>query len=74
MNKKRKSEDSRIRFIYEHDGVDAMLKWVEQTLNIYVNESCNLGIYKDSIDVLVETLNGYGLEVSLVRVTKKEEE
>lgn len=64
-----KAENERLAFIEERDGEEAMLRWAEQTLAIYVRESCARGPYDAAIRDLWATLVNHGRQVQLVSVS-----
>ena len=66
------SEKERLDFVESRDGHDAMLKFAEQTLFVYVIDSIKRSIHKESIEECIEVLEKHGLKVDIVKVLKNE--
>jgi len=62
------SEQERLNFIEERDGHEAMLKFAEQGLALYVEQSIKHGKFKENIEEYVKVLKENGLEVQIVLV------
>lgn len=62
------SERDRLSFIERRDGYDAMLKFAEQTLAVYILQSIKKGPYREAIEELVEELEEAGKKVTFGHV------
>lgn len=67
----RERERQRLEFVEERDGSDAMLRFAEQTLAVYIDDSIRQGPHRESIAALIEVLEERGLRVAIVEVTGK---
>lgn len=62
----------RLDFVESRDGIKGMIRFAEQTLAVYVNDSIKRGPHGDSIRELTEELEAHGKRVQLVVVDDAE--
>jgi hypothetical protein len=62
------SERDRLDFVEKRDGYDAMLKFAEQTLAVYVVQSVKKGPYREAVEELVDMLEEAGKKVTFGHV------
>lgn len=63
-------ELERLKFVEDRDGKEAMLKFAEQGLAIYITDSIKHSKYKASIDTYTKVLEDNGYKVLILCVGK----
>ena len=63
-------ERERLDFVEKRDGKEAMLKFAEQTLNIYVCDAVEKSIYKDSVEELTKILKENGRIIRILVIDR----
>lgn len=62
------SERDRLEFVERRDGREGMLRFAEQTLAVYVEESIKHSRFKESIEVCIEVLKEASKDVQIVAI------
>ena len=52
-----KRERERINFVIKRDGLDAAIKWAEQTRDIYIKHAIKYSRYNDSVEELTRFID-----------------
>ena len=66
------TEEDRLKFVEERDGLEAAIKFAHQGIGIYVKAAIESSKYKDSIKEYTRFLNEHGYDKLDIIMTKKE--